>query len=66
MNVFASKGFKKSKELAWILKNTFNTPGVDYTIILWTAFMWTDPKSTKKTDSLTVFFTLLGSERVKA
>jgi len=30
------------------------------------AFLRTDPASTKKTDNLTVFFVLLGSERVKA
>ncbi len=37
------------------------TPGVDFTNILCAAFRHTDPKSAKKTDSLTVFFALLGS-----
>jgi hypothetical protein len=40
-------------------------PGVKFTNILRAAFMHSDPKSAKKTDSLT-YFALLGSERVKA
>jgi len=37
------------------------TSGVDFTNILLEAFTRTDPKSTNKNDSLTVFFALLGS-----
>jgi hypothetical protein len=33
---------------------------------LFAAFMQADPKNTKRTDSLTVFFALLGSVGVKA
>jgi len=39
--------------------------GVDFTNIVHAAFMLTDPKSAKKTNSLTVFFALLGSARIK-
>ncbi len=41
-------------------------PGIDFINIVREAFMHTDPKSTKKTDRLTVFFALLGSGRAKA
>jgi len=37
------------------------TPGVNFINILQAAFVSTDPQSIKKTDNLTVFFTLLGS-----
>ena len=40
-------------------------PGVNFTNILQTAFMHTDPKSAKKLLNLTVFFALLGSAPVK-
>jgi len=40
------------------------TLGVNFINVLWAAFTWADPKSAKKTDSLTVFFVLLGSARV--
>ena len=43
-----------------------NAPGVDYTKILCVPFICADPKSTKKTDGLTVYFALLGSALVKA
>ncbi len=39
------------------------TYGVDLTNILLTAFMHADPKRAKTTDSLTVFFSLLGFAR---
>ncbi len=42
------------------------TPGVNFFNILHTAFALVDPKSVKKIDNLTVFFTLLGSASVKA
>ena len=42
------------------------TPGVDSVNILCAAFTQADPKSAKKTDSLTVFFVLMGSVCVKA
>jgi len=42
------------------------TPGVNFTNILCATFIQADPKSAKKTDSLTVFFALLGYSRVKA
>ncbi len=42
------------------------TPGVNFTNSLCSTFMGTDPKSVKKTDSLTIFFALLGSACVKA
>jgi len=40
--------------------------GVNFKNVLQAAFAHTDPESTKKTGNLTVFFTLLGSEQVKA
>jgi len=40
--------------------------GVNFTNILHAAFMLVDPERVKKIDNLTVFFTLLGSSRVKA
>ncbi len=39
---------------------------VDFTNILREAFKRADPKSTKKTDNLTVFLALMGSAHVKA
>jgi len=42
------------------------TPGLNFFNVLRTAFMLVDPKSVKKIDNLTVFFTLLGSTSVKA
>ncbi len=42
------------------------TPGVNFINIQRTAFTLVDPKSVKKIDNLTVFFTLLGSASVKA
>ncbi len=42
------------------------TSGVNFINILRTAFPLVDPKSVKKIDNLTVFFTLLGSARLKA
>ncbi len=39
--------------------------GVNFINILRAAFMHADPESVKKIDNLTVFFTLLGSARVK-
>jgi len=41
-------------------------PGVNFTNILSADFLLVGPKSVKKIDNLTVFFTLLGSARVKA
>ena len=41
-------------------------PGFDFINVLREAFTLVDPKSVKKIDNLTVFFTLLGSLRVKA
>jgi len=40
-------------------------PGVNFINILGAAFMRTDPESAKKTDNLTVFFSLLGSAHIK-
>jgi len=40
--------------------------GVNYINVLKAAFACTDPKSTKKTVELSVFFALSGSARVKA
>jgi len=40
--------------------------GVNFINVLHTAFMLADPKSVKKIDNLTVFFTLLGSTSAKA
>jgi hypothetical protein len=40
--------------------------GVNFTNVLRKAFMHVDPKSIKKIDNLTVFFTLLGSSSEKA
>jgi len=42
------------------------TPGVNFIEILWAALTRQDPKSTKKTDDLTVLFVLSGSAHVKA
>ena len=42
------------------------TSGVNFTNVLCAAFMLVDPKTVKKIENLTVFFTLLGSEGVKA
>ncbi len=42
------------------------TPGLNFINVLLTAFTLADPKSVKKIDNLTVFFTLLGSACVKA
>ena len=41
-------------------------PGVNFTNVLQAAFMCADPKSALKLLNLTVFFSLLGSSRVKA
>jgi len=41
-------------------------PGFNFTNVLRTAFTGTDPKSTKNTAKLSVFFALLGSSPVKA
>jgi len=45
---------------------TSTTTGVDFTNILQTDFTSADPKSTKKTTGLNVFFALLGSAHIKA
>jgi len=42
------------------------TPGVNFANILCAALTLVDPKSVKRIDNLTVFFTLLGSAHVKA
>jgi len=49
----------------WRSKPT-HTPRVNFTNILLEAFTWADPKSAERTGDLTVFFTILGSVRVKA
>jgi len=41
-------------------------PGVNFINVLKAAFTLADPKSTKKTDGLTVCFALLGSVLIKA
>jgi len=41
------------------------TQGVNFTNILFAAFMRPDPKSAKKNDGLTMFFALLGSADIK-
>jgi len=41
-------------------------PGLNFIKVPQAAFMSTDPKSTKKTIKLLVFFALLGSARAKA
>ena len=41
-------------------------PGLNFINVLRTAFTLVDPKSIKKIDDLTVFYTLLGSTGVKA
>jgi len=41
------------------------TPGVNFNNILLATFTCIGPKITKKTDDLTVFFALLGSEHAK-
>jgi len=41
-------------------------PDVNFINVLQAAFTRPDPKSAKKTDKLTVFFTLSGSARAKA
>ncbi len=46
--------------------SSFASSGVNFTNVLQAAFMLIDPESIKKIDNLTVFFTLLGSARVKA
>jgi len=40
-------------------------PGLNFTSICDKAFTSADPKGTKKTDNLTVFFALLGSAQAK-
>ncbi len=40
-------------------------PGVNFINILREAYVCADPKSAKRRDSLTVFFALLGSTRIK-
>ncbi len=40
--------------------------GVDFTNVLRKTFTRADPKSTKKTDGLAIFFALLESSRIKA
>jgi len=40
--------------------------GVNFINVLQAAFVCADPKRAKKTDNLTVFFALLGSESIKA
>ncbi len=42
------------------------SPGVSFINFLRADFVYADPKSTKKTNNLTVFFALSGSARVKA
>ncbi len=44
----------------------YSHAGVNFINVLRAPFIRTDPKSTNKTDSLTVFLVLLGSVRVKA
>jgi len=41
-------------------------PRVDFTNTLSTAFMRSDPKGAKKTNSLSIFFVLLGPAHLKA
>ncbi len=53
-------------ELLVVGRGRDEAPGVDFINVLLAAFMPPDPNSTKKTDSLIVFFALLGSARVKA
>jgi hypothetical protein len=48
------------------MEKAFLRAWVDFTYVLCTAFMLVDPKSVKKIDNLTVFFTLLGSAHAKA
>jgi hypothetical protein len=43
----------------------FLAPGVNFTNVLQAA-LWEDPKSPKNTVMSSVFFTLLGSTRIKA
>jgi len=44
----------------------YQTTGGNFINVLQAAFVCADPKSAKKIDNLTVFFTLLGSTPVKA
>ncbi len=57
--------FEYSKQTGEFLRK-WTQPGVDFTNVLRKAFMSLDPKRANKTDSLTVFFALLESARVKA
>ncbi len=42
------------------------SPGINFINILREAFTHKDPKSTTKTDNLTVFFVYFGSVRIKS
>jgi len=64
-----SGSWRRAKVLvaaAWILSGrpSYTLSGINFTNIQCEDFLREDPKSTKKTDSLTVFFELLGSVRV--
>jgi len=48
------------------LSELASSSGVNIINILWAEFTCTDHKSAKKTDSLTVFFALMGSAHIKA
>ncbi len=61
---FASPGSPSTQTHIIIFQST--CPCVNFINVLRTAFTLTDPKIVNKIDNLTVFFTLLGSECVKA
>ena len=49
-----------------LIDETTRKTGVNFTNVLWAAFMRADPKSAKKTVKLSSFIALLGSASVKA
>jgi hypothetical protein len=61
-----SVGLCTGVDLTNIFCAAFTRSGVNFIIVLRTAFTLIDPKSVKKIDKLTAFFTLLGSAHVKA
>ncbi len=66
LNIVLKHNFLLSKSFKLVLKESKSRSGVNFINVLCTAFTLVDPKSVKKIDNLTVFFTLLGSARVKA
>ncbi len=58
--------FRKITKMVFIGLTQGEKEGVNFIYVLWAAFTCADPKSTKKTDSLAVFFVLFGIHAFKS